>query len=215
VTRTQCPVCGADSRFTHICKSGSLLRPEDITPAAIVAAQLRAELARVTAERDSARSSWEDVLHAHASRGMRINSLGRELSEARAALEKAVACIEMNRKGWGADWRELDQTRSDHADTELARQVAQSELDQTRKAWAARELELRRRLPMHWLHELDDSCEPVAALIRAHAGQPVGTCDRCGQVAPLRDAGTVRTDPSGTVRVCAWADGCAEKEAGK
>jgi hypothetical protein len=35
-------------------------------------------------------------------------------------------------------------------------------------------------------------------------------CDRCGASGPLRDAGTVRTDPSGTKRVC--AAGCRKPE---
>ena len=46
----------------------------------------------------------------------------------------------------------------------------------------------------------------VEALVRQFAQYELDTCDRCGRRAPLRDAGTVRTDPSGTQRVCAW--GC-------
>lgn len=34
-----------------------------------------------------------------------------------------------------------------------------------------------------------------------------GACDRCGAIGPLREAGTVRTDPSGSRRLC--AAGCA------
>jgi hypothetical protein len=57
-----------------------------------------------------------------------------------------------------------------------------------------------------------DIPEPVAALVRKHANDPVGTCDRCGKTAPLVNSlaavvGKALEDfPAAGDMVCAW--GC-------
>ncbi len=56
--------------------------------------------------------------------------------------------------------------------------------------------------------QLDEMPEAVRALVREHAGNPVGKCDRCGNRAPLAHSGY----PHGTraENICSW--GCETKE---
>jgi hypothetical protein len=89
-------------------------------------------------------------------------------------------------------------------------QALERERDDLRRAWAAvvlSEADGDLEAFGDW-HQLEALPAAVVALVREHAGKPVGKCDRCGRQAPLREAGTVRTDPSGTSHVCAW--GCAK-----
>lgn len=89
---------------------------------------------------------------------------------------RAVACIEMNRKGWEAD---------------------RAALLQTQQAWATEYLRAG-------CVDAPGAPAPVAALVRAHAGQPVGECqsDICGKRSPLKPVGHI------PLMVCAWKDGC-------
>lgn len=157
------------------------------------ATQLRADLARVTEERDEA------VQHRNAAQTENV-TLRVALSEARAALEAACAS---NRAGVILQQRYVAE-----------RDSARRELQQTHLAWALRELlqhaGVRDNCTLFemWLAKVPS---PVAALIRQHAGMPIGKCDVCGRTAPLVETHMNNGDVFSRCCAPTWP-GCGEKE---
>lgn len=105
-------------------------------------------------------------------------------------------------------------------DIEAVRQCwknLQGEFNELLRAWAVNELEalaFAKKQGIVTGHNLDRYRETqselvpaiVIDLVKRYEGCPLGGCHVCGKRAPLRDAVTVKGDPEGTVRVCAW--GC-------
>jgi hypothetical protein len=119
-------------------------------------AQLRADLERVTAERDE-NADARDMAR-------------RGWSETKAERDETLAALE------------LEHNRCCNAIGE--REVARAELAQLQRAWALLMLVLQSRSP-YWFRQMEPGFpESVAALIRAGAGLPILTCDVCGQRGP-------------------------------
>ena len=154
---------------------------------------LRAELERVTAERDAARKY-------HTVEYEQRREAERELAETKAARAQdrerdtrtMQDLLDINSETLDATYRELAEARAAladcadrvHPDEHAA---ALAELDQLRRAWALRELAEPELLTDGALTYFPES---VAALIRSGAGCPMGACVRCKQRAPLKDKGT-------------------------
>jgi hypothetical protein len=156
--------------------------------------QLRADLERVTAERDQIKKQLVSFDGGPLVRKSDLDAERAAHAETKAALERSVTCIEMNRRGWAAD---------------------RCKIDRLRREWALYLLEDVNGGVLSLNVALIGLPESVAALIRAGAGKPIGECDNCKQRAPLMPYQDTQTwlnagAPDGAM-VCAW--GCSEKGA--
>lgn len=109
---------------------------------------------------------------------------------------------------------EIAQLRVDLARVTEERDSARRELQKTQLAWALWLLEdvLAGCLAVADA-EFDGVPAPVAALIRPHAGMPIGECTRCGRTAPLAGIINVAPGRERQLGVCAptWP-GCGALE---
>jgi hypothetical protein len=192
--------------------------------------QLRADLERVTAEREQykrvARALEEQKRQARADlidplTGEDWKSLAHDECQKRAALAVSLERVTAERDLLKAEredvlenevrWeRELAETK---AALELEhnrccnaigeREVARAELAHLQRAWALHVLENQGTPSERWLSRVPES---VAALIRSGAGKPIGECESCEKKAPLiedvnQDCAALGCD--GTHKVCA------------
>lgn len=152
--------------------------------------QLRADLERVTAERDTVRRGLEDAQ-------WRLGEVRHQLAETKAALERVTAERDDLQRQC-AEWSDAVTTQIlSHAETKAALEATTKQRDGARTAFfnkGAELADLQREWALHCLRFghgcLDGVPESVAALIRAGAGCPIGGCERCGQRAPLVLLGT-------------------------
>lgn len=159
--------------------------------------QLRAELERVTAERDTERAWRED-------KERLLCNTERELAETKAALESSHKREEVLTAEWH---KALYNAKNERLNTNEAR----AELYQLQREWALRELETTARIPRDeaWLRNFPAT---VAALIRSAAADDchIGQC-KCGVTVPLKRVPL--GDYGDSEDVCAPGWCCSEKGA--